>query len=78
MRLLFPVAAHVAHFSEGLLFGLVADGAGVDKDGIGLRFVAGDGVAAFTEHLRDLFGVALVHLATVGADVDLGHGGGRV
>jgi hypothetical protein len=33
----------------------------------------GDRVAALGEHARDLFRVALVHLATVGADVDFGH-----
>ena len=31
-------------------------------------------VAARHEHLRDLLGVALVHLASVGFDEDLGHG----
>ena len=36
--------------------------------------VAGHGVALLDEHLRHLLGVALVHLAAVGLDVNAGHG----
>ena len=73
----FPVAAlvdQVAHFAERLLLCLVADRAGVDQNGVGFVFVAGDRVAAFAEHPRDLFRVAFVHLAAVRFDVDFRHG----
>ena len=69
-----PGVHHGAHFPERLLLGLVAHRAGVDEDGVGLVFVGGDRVAALAEHARDLFGVALVHLASVGLDVNFGHG----
>ena len=75
VRLLAAVGAHAAHLAERLLLGLVAHRTGVDEDGVGVRFVGGDRVAAIAEHLCDLFRVALVHLATVGADKNLGHGG---
>jgi hypothetical protein len=74
VRLVPPVAAHAAHLAERLLLGLIAHRAGIHEDRVGIGLVAGDGVAALGEHLRDLFGVALVHLATVGADKNLGHG----
>ena len=73
----FSVAAlvdEVAHFSEGFLLGLVADGTGVDEHGVRLVLVGRDRVAALAEHAGDLLGVALVHLASVGFDVNFGHG----
>ena len=72
----FPVAAlvdQVAHLAERLLLRLIPNGASVDEHGVGLVFVSGDRVAAFGEHFSDLFGVALVHLAAVGFDVNFGH-----
>ena len=62
-----------AHFSEGFLLRLIAHRAGVDQNGVGLGLVGGHRVTAFDEHPHDLFGVALIHLAAVGSDVDLGH-----
>ena len=64
----------IAHFTQCLLFCLVANRARVDEHGIGLIFIRRDRVAALTEHFYDLFGVALVHLAAVGFDVEFRHG----
>ena len=61
------------HFTKGLLFRLIAHRTSVDENGIGLGLVGRDGVATFDEHLHDLFGIALIHLAAIGSDVDLGH-----
>jgi hypothetical protein len=67
-------AEEVAGFAEGFLFGEVADGAGVEEDDVGVGFVGDDGVAAEAEHGGDGLGVAGVHLAAVGFEVDAVHG----
>jgi hypothetical protein len=68
------VMGHEAHLAERLLLGHVAHAARVEQDDVGLGLVGRHFIAARGEHLRDLFGIALVHLATVGFDEDFGHG----
>ena len=72
------VAAHHAHLAQRLLLGLIAHAAGVDQHHVRVGFGARHGEAFFNEHLRHLLGVALVHLAAVGLDVNAGHEGGRI
>ena len=73
MRPLFLLTAEQAHLAERFLLGHVAHAAGVEKDDVRFAGVAGHFVTPGHEHLRDLFGVALVHLATVGFEKHLGH-----
>jgi hypothetical protein len=74
LRPLFAQPRHHAHFPDRLLLRHVAHGAGVEQDDVRVRLVRRHLIAARGEHLRHLFGVALVHLATVGFDEHLGHG----
>jgi transposase-like protein len=73
VRAFFAELAEHAHFADRFLLRHVADAAGVEQDDIGVRFVGDHAVAAFGEHFRNLFGIALVHLAAVGLDVNAGH-----
>ena len=71
-----PFLGHVSkhsHLAERLLIGHVANAAGVQQHHVGVRFGLGAFVAAFNKRMRDLFRVALVHLAAVGFDEKLGH-----
>jgi hypothetical protein len=65
--------AEHAHFPERFLFGHIPDAACVQKDDIRIRFAGGALIAAFQERVRDLFRVALVHLAAVGFDEKFRH-----
>ena len=55
---------------EDLLFGFVADGAGVVEDEPGVGLVLDAGVALLLQGADDLFGVMGVHLAAEGFDVE--------
>jgi hypothetical protein len=59
------------------LFRGIPHTARVQQDHIGLRFVQYHAIAAHDEGSRDLLGIALVHLAAVGLDVNAGHGSER-
>ena len=59
-------AAEQAHFSERLLFREIAHAARVDEHDIRRLFLRRELIAATNEIARDLLGVALVHLASVG------------
>ena len=67
------VFAHVAHLAERLLFGHVPDAARVEKDDVGFRLVGRQRVALPAELLGHLLRVPLIHLASVGFDVQAGH-----
>ena len=69
-----PLVDQVAHFPERLLLGLVPNRAGIDEHRVRFLLFRRDGVATLAEHPHDLLGVALVHLAAVSLDVNLGHG----
>jgi len=56
------------------LVGHVSHATCVQEHDVGFRFVADPLVAARHERMRDLFRIALVHLATVGFDEKFGHG----
>ncbi len=55
---------------KDLLFGLIADGAGVVKDEVGVLFALHLRVTLGDERAHDLFGVVEVHLAAKGLDVE--------
>src|SRR5690606_32699293 len=64
-----------AELAEHLLLGLLADRAGVDQDDVGLLRVVGQLQAlVLGEHVGHAGRVVLVHLATVGLDVELAAG----
>jgi hypothetical protein len=74
MRLFFRQPSEHAHLAKRFLVSHVSDAAGVQEHNVGFRFVSDPFVAARQERMRDLFGVALIHLATVGFDEKFGHG----
>jgi len=78
IRFRLPVFAELAHVAEGLLLGLVAHRAGIQKHHIGLVRLRRDRESALDEHLRDLLGVALVHLATKGSEIHFRHRKGAI
>ena len=67
------VGSNVLHLAHGLALGHVAHGTGVEQDDI--RDVLGgrESVALRHELRGDGLAVTLVHLATVGFDIDAGH-----
>jgi hypothetical protein len=67
-------AAEHSHFAQRLLLGHVANAAGVEQHNIGVRLATHALVAAGDERMRDLLGIALVHLAAVGLDEKFWHG----
>src|SRR5207247_9043880 len=67
-------AAEHSHFAQRLLLGHVAHATGIEQHNIGLRLATDPLVAAGNERMRDLLGIALVHLATVGLDEKSRHG----
>src|SRR6266550_1009083 len=69
-----PHAAEHSHLAKRLLLGHVAHAAGIEQNDIGLRLATDPLVAAGNERMRDLLGVALVHLAAVGLDEKFRHG----
>ncbi len=73
MRALPPLLAENAHFPKRLLLRLIPYGAGVDQDRVRIEFGRRERVAAFGEHARHLLGVALIHLAAVGFEINSGH-----
>ena len=64
-----------AHLAKRFLVSHVAHAACVQEDDVGLRFVPDPLVAERRERMRDLFGVALVHLAAISLDEEFRHGG---
>ncbi len=62
-----------AHFSQGLLLCHIAHATGVQQHHVGIGFTSYALVAALQQRMRDLFRVALVHLAAVGLDEKFGH-----
>src|SRR5213080_4134577 len=75
MRPLFRHLPQHTHFTERLLISHVAHTAGVQQHHISCRFVLGWLVTARHERMRDLFGVAFVHLAPVSLDEKFWHVG---
>ena len=63
----------VAGLAEGLLLGGVAHGAGIEEHDVTGVLVGDDAVAASAQHGGDRVGVAFVHLAPVGFDIDAVH-----
>ncbi len=61
------------HFADGLLLGGIAHTAGVEQDDVGGGFRGSESIALGNELRGDGFGVALVHLAPVGFDIDTRH-----
>ena len=74
MRPLFGDLAKHSHFAKRFLIGHVAHAASVEQHDIGFVFAFNPLVTAGDERVCDLFGIALVHLATVGFDEELRHG----
>ena len=64
-----------AHLAQRFLVSHVTHAACVQEDDVGLRFVPDPLVAERRERMRDLFGVALVHLAAISLDEEFRHGG---
>ena len=77
MRTISPELPQHAHLADGLLLGHITHTAGVEQNHIGFGFICNDLISALGEHFGHLLGVALVHLAAVGFDLDAGHFGGR-
>ena len=75
MGTLFAELAEHSHFADRLLLGHVAHAAGVQQNHIGVGLCGHHAVAALDEHFRHLLGVALIHLAAVGFNIDAGHFG---
>ena len=77
-----PMAADlggdILHFADGFLLRHVAHAARVEQDDVGDRFGGGQGIALGHELGGDGLRIALVHLATVGLDVNTGHVPGTV
>ena len=63
-----------SHLAKRFLVSHVAHAACVQEHDVGFRFVPDPLVAARHERMRDLFGVALVHLATISLDEEFRHG----
>src|SRR6476660_497277 len=62
-----------SHFAKRLLLGHVADAAGIEQDDVSIGFAGGALITAFEQRMRDLFRIALVHLAAVGFDEKFRH-----
>src|SRR5438552_15086136 len=72
-----PVSCHSPqhpHFSQRFLVSHVAHAARVQQHYVSFSFVGYPLVAACDERMRDLFRVALVHLAAIGLDEKFRHG----
>ena len=70
---LLPLLTHDPHFPQRLLLRLITHGAGVDQHRVRILLGLRQRVAALGEHPRHLLGVALVHLATVGLEINFRH-----
>ena len=75
---LFRDATKHPHFTERFLIGHVAHAACVQKHDVGLRFVRYTLVATHNERMRDLFRVALIHLAAVRLNEKFRHDRARI
>ena len=73
VRPCFSEFAEHAHLTNRLLLGHVAHAASVQQNHIGLALGFDHSIATLNEHFRHLLGVALVHLAAIGLDVNAGH-----
>src|SRR5262249_36058822 len=69
------VRGQVLHFTDGLLFRGIAHTAGVQKNHVGCRLRTGQRVTSGKKLRGNAFRVALVHLTTVGLDINTGHAG---
>src|SRR4051794_16083602 len=72
---LFRNAAKHSHFANRFLIGHVADAAGVEQNNVSFVFGHHPLIAPRDERMRDVLGIALVHLATVSFDEKRGHAG---
>ena len=70
VRLLPLALLEVTRLADRLLLGRVAHAAGVEQQDVAVVLVRHDPIAPGTQHRRDRFAVALVHLTTVRFDVD--------
>jgi len=75
LRLVRAQPAHQPHLSERLLLREIAHTARVEQDDVRLSFTGRQFIPARYEVARDLFGVALVHLATISLDEEFRHRG---
>src|SRR5215813_1280332 len=73
MRPLFCHSAKHSHFSQRLLISHVAHAARVQQHDVSFCFVSRSLIATCDERMRDLFRVALVHLAAVRLDKKFRH-----
>ena len=64
---------HIADLALRLAFRLLANTAGIEQQDVGFLLDIDHRMTGFDQHSGQRFGVALVHLATVGLDMDL-HG----
>jgi len=62
---------HITDLALGLALGLLADAAGVEEQNVRRLLGVDHGMARLDQHSGQRFGVALVHLAAVGFDMDL-------
>jgi hypothetical protein len=62
-----------SHFAERFLLGHVAHAAGIQQNHVRLGFPRRALIATLQQGMRDLFGIALVHLAAVGFDEKFRH-----
>ena len=77
VRPLFCDVPQHSHLAERLLVGHVTHAASIQEDNVGFTFAFHPLVAARNERMRDLFRVALVHLATVSFNEKFRHGQGE-
>jgi hypothetical protein len=74
VRPFFRKSPEHSHLAKRFLVSHVAHAARVQQHNIGFRLVPDPLVAACHERMRDLFGVALVHLAAISFDEKFRHG----
>ncbi len=67
----FPQPFHLGQAAPDALLGVVADGAGIDEDDVGLLGIVGMDVALLLHDRDDDLRIADVHLAAVGLEVEL-------
>ena len=73
-RAVLADAAEHSHFAQRLLLRHVAHTAGVEQNNIGLDLGIDALIATRDERIRDLLGIAFVHLTAVGLDEKFRHG----
>jgi hypothetical protein len=62
-----------SHLPERFLLSHVADAAGIQQDHVCFRLPGRAFIASLQQRMRDLFRIALIHLAAVGFDKKFWH-----